>query len=261
MLFVTQVQNNNKEDACSKVLKAWKEPQNKVFVFKAIEEIDDVQGFYEAMFPFLGKPELYAEDAKISSRDNQRTDKVWMEVRYDPSVQNAYRHSSNAQPLHTDGSYIPSFPSTLMCCVANTSDGGETVFIDSEVIAKHLQLTNPNLFESLTTTEIPHMRSGDSRTEKPLYQVDNKWFVNWNYYCVSDDISKEKKYLVEEFQNYLLNLKKTDVSSQILEVKLDPGDGVIWKDDLVLHGRNGFNATKESERFIWKCAISVGDIT
>jgi hypothetical protein len=33
---------------------------------------------------------------------------------------------------------------------------------------------------------------------------------------------------------------------------------VLWKDDELLHGRNGFKATQTSERFIWKCAFDVG---
>ena len=32
------------------------------------------------------------------------------------------------------------------------------------------------------------------------------------------------------------------------------GDALVWKDNEVLHGRNGFVASKVSDRFIWKCA-------
>jgi alpha-ketoglutarate-dependent taurine dioxygenase len=48
------------------------------------------------------------------------------------------------------------------------------------------------------------------------------------------------------------------IAEKTMAVKLNPGDAVTWKDRRVLHGRNGFQATRESERFLWKCAIDVG---
>jgi alpha-ketoglutarate-dependent taurine dioxygenase len=48
------------------------------------------------------------------------------------------------------------------------------------------------------------------------------------------------------------------VRTAIHEVKLRPGDAVVWKDERVLHGRNAFRATEASERFLWKCAVDVG---
>src|SRR3546814_11115164 len=82
-------------------------------------------------------PVAGVEDEILGSRDQQRTGEIWMEVRYDPQHPDAYRHSANAQPLHTDGSYIPSFPNaTLMACVANAGAGGETTFIDADDLVR-----------------------------------------------------------------------------------------------------------------------------
>jgi hypothetical protein len=62
--------------------------------------------------------------------------------------------------------------------------------------------------------------------------------------------------LAEDFHSYLAS--SPGVSKCTLPIKLGPGDGVLWKDDELLHGRNSFNATRTSERFIWKCAFDVG---
>jgi alpha-ketoglutarate-dependent taurine dioxygenase len=62
--------------------------------------------------------------------------------------------------------------------------------------------------------------------------------------------------LADRFFDYLATSPL--VRSHIQAVKLAPGDAVTWKDRRVLHGRNGFLATQESERFLWKCAIDVG---
>ncbi len=257
MLFETLITYENRRQACREFLDAWDGPEKKVFIFRSGEKIRDVREFYDVLISYLGKKKPLAEDARIGSRNKQRTGKVWTEVRYDPNIPNAYRHSSNAQPLHTDGSYIPNFPTTLLCCVANSDEGGETTFVDSELISNDLSINHPSLFKEVTTETIQHERSGDSRSEKPLYQKKGRWFVNWNYYCVKDDIPGYKKKIARNFQNYLLTSKS--IKMNILEVKLTPCDAVIWKDDEVLHGRNAFKATKVSERFIWKCAVAIGE--
>lgn len=255
MIFEVHLNEKNKIDACNSLLAAWKKQANKVFILRANQHIRDVKCFYEGLFPYLGKPQAFAEDATIGSRDQQRTDAIWMEVRYDPTIKNAYRHSSDAQPLHTDGSYIPNFPSTLMCCVANTDKGGETIFIDSEDVYQSLSVEEPVLLNHLMTEKIPHERSGDARSEYPLYQKNNQHYVNWNYYCVSNQLSAKQKSTVGKFQHFLLT--SAAIKQHIQAVKLRPGDAVVWKDDQVLHGRNAFSANQTSERFIWKCAIAI----
>ena len=93
----------NFQGSIEKLKEAWSDPANKVFVLKADQPIENVQKFYEGVFEFLGTPCPIAEDVNLGSRDSQRSGKIWFEVRYDPRHPDAYRHSANAQPLHTDG--------------------------------------------------------------------------------------------------------------------------------------------------------------
>ena len=110
----------NFQGSIEKLKEAWSDPANKVFVLKSDQPIEKVQDYYESIFKFLGTPCPIAEDVNLGSRESQRSGKIWFEVRYDPKHPDAYRHSANAQPLHSDGSYIPDFPnSTLLACVAN----------------------------------------------------------------------------------------------------------------------------------------------
>ena len=65
-----------------------------------------------------------------------------MEVRFDPQIKNAYRHSSSSQPLHTDGSYIKKYTnSTLMCCVKNNTRN-LTTFISGNDLFEILKKNN-----------------------------------------------------------------------------------------------------------------------
>ena len=245
------------EAVSDNIKRVWKEKEAKVFVLKADKVPSDVKVFYEKAFPHLGTPIPLAEDVNVGGRDNQRTGEIWFEVRYVPHHDDAYRHSANAQPLHTDGSYIPDFPSsTLLACVANAGEGGETTFIDSKDILAILQEEQPQLLEKLLSNKIPHARSGDFRNDEVIRVENDDVFVNWNYYCVDNNIDSTLRETVEEYQNFLLN--SVGIKEKTIGVKLQPGDAVFWKDNYVLHGRNSFIANQESERFIWKCAIDIG---
>jgi alpha-ketoglutarate-dependent taurine dioxygenase len=246
----------NFQGSIEKLKKAWRDPANKVFVLKSDQPIENVQEYYESIFKFLGTPCPIAEDVNLGSRESQRSGKIWFEVRYDPKHPDAYRHSANAQPLHTDGSYIPDFPtSTLLACVANAGEGGETTFIDSKMLLSIMQREMPNLLDFLLNTKVKHTRSGDTRLDEIIRIEEDDVFVNYNYYCVDKTNSKEVIDAIEEFQDYLL--KSPTIKESTIGVKLTPGDSVFWRDNYCLHGRNSFVANQESERFIWKCAIDV----
>src|SRR3546814_17246137 len=92
-----------------------------------------------------------------------------MEGRCEPQEPDDDRHSAKAQPLHTDGSYMPSFPNaTLMACVANAGEGGETTFIDADDLVACLEQEAPDLLDELESRTMPHARSGDRREEKVI---------------------------------------------------------------------------------------------
>jgi alpha-ketoglutarate-dependent taurine dioxygenase len=245
-------------EACKKLVSAWQnDPNSKVFVLRANQKLENVQSFYQSIFPSLGTPRSFAEDVGAGDRNNQRTGEIWMEVRYDPKFPDAYRHSSNAQPLHTDGSYIPVYPnSTLLACVVNAGVGGETTFLDLPDLVNILESEKPELLQQLRTVVVPHSRSGDSRISKILEGEGKDARIYWNYYCVSKDANSLAREVADKFHEFLGS--SDEVKRRTLPVKLGPGDGVLWKDDELLHGRNGFKATQTSERFIWKCAFDVG---
>lgn len=258
MLWECKFDLKNGQQACENLVSAWQnDPNAKVFVLRAKKRLENVQSHYESFFPSLGTPRSFAEDVTVGDRNNQRNGQIWMEVRYDPKFPDAYRHSSNAQPLHTDGSYIPGYPnSTLLACVVNAGVGGETTFLDLPDLITILETENPELLQQLRTVVVPHSRSGDSRITRILEGEGKAARIYWNYYCVAKDANTLAREVADKFHEFLGS--SAEVKRRTLAVKLGPGDGVLWKDDELLHGRNGFKATQTSERFIWKCAFDVG---
>lgn len=258
MLWERSISTIDAADVLADLRDAWTGSDAKVFVLRGVG-IDDPKTWYTDHFDQIGTPFALAEDVTAGDRDHQRTGQIWMEVRYDPAFTDAYRHSANAQPLHTDGSYVAAFPNaTLMACVANAGTGGETVFLHGEDLVTVLAAEDPDLLAALTAAPMPHARSGDSRSEPVIDMSGTTPLLNWNYYCVDRSLPADQLAIADRFFAFLE--QSPGIRDALLEVKLGPGDAVTWKDREVLHGRNGFLATQTSERFLWKCAIEVGQL-
>lgn len=242
------------QDCADAVRAAWTD--NKVIHLKGLRPEGDLRAFYGTFFAHVGHAERLAEDARINDRSAQRTGEIWFEVRYDPEVPDAYRHSANPQPLHTDGSYIPGFPNCgFLACQAMPAEGGATVFIDSVDLVEILRRKAPDLLDALERTPMPHARSGDRRVEPVVRYEDDEPLLNWNFYCVDDAAGSDAQALRARLFEFLAS--DDDVQDRIQRVKLSPGEAVLWKDDRTLHGRDGFDASTPSERFLWKAAVQI----
>lgn len=235
-------------------LRVW--PQSKVVHISGVAPSIDLRDFYSELFKRIGEPLPYAEDATLGDRESQRTGDIWMEVRYDPAIPDAYRHSSNPQPLHTDLSYIPVRGATgFLGCVAMPPEGGATTFIDAVDLVGALRAEAPDMLARLEDMVMPHARSGDRRVEKVIRYENGQPLLNWNYYCVSSEVSSDGQALREAFFEFLKG--SPGVASGLKRVKLAPGEAVLWKDEQVLHGRDGFDAERPSERFLWKSGLKI----
>lgn len=252
------------EAVAQKVLAA--HPRSKVIHIRGLKPEGDLRDYYWRFFEHVGKPLPLAEDATVGSREQQRTGDYWMEVRYDPAVPNAYRHSANAQPLHTDGSYTSPESVAIdrsdravgygfLGCVAMPANGGATTFIDAEDLVAIMQREAPDLLARLSAIEMPHARSGDRKVAKAIDLSGALPMVNWNYYCVDPQAGDQVQQLREEFFHFLET--NPAIASHLERVKMQPGDAVIWKDDYVLHGREAFDPERTSARFLWKTSFLV----
>jgi hypothetical protein len=80
---------------------------------------------------------------------------------------------------------------------------------------------DPSLLFQLASEKILHERSGDSRSEYPIRKEGDEILLNWNYFCVSQNISDKQRNLVERFQHYLLT--SALIKQHIQAVKLQCG--------------------------------------
>lgn len=228
---------------------------NKVVKLKLGYHIDDLRSFYNKITEGLGTPHNIAEDF---TQGGTQTGERWMEIRYDTDIpdMDAYRHSQNGQPLHTDESYITN-PCDIMVfyCVNKAINGGQTNFVDGIKLVERMKSIAPELLDKLSTTDVCYEKAGNKRTEKIIDLSNPKQpTFNYNYYCISPNESAEVKSLNAEFLSFL----ETHIKGSYIEhsVQLLPGESVYWWDHYVLHGRNPFEANKTDDRLIWKTGVT-----
>ncbi len=182
-----------------------------------------------------------------------RTGQKWIEVRYDAAIPDdaAYRFSKNAQPLHTDESYL-SEPAEVMFmhCLVQAPAGGETTFVDADVLWQQLQQHAPALAAQLLNRPVCFAKAGDSRTLPIIAQTPAGLRLNWNYHCVDPSETAENHALTQAFREFLLvHVAGTPAE---MAIQLAPGEAVAWWDDRVLHGRRAFQAVATNDRFLLK---------
>ena len=205
--------------------------------------------FYERLSDELGEWLPMDEDLATG----KKTGAKWIEVRYDPQFPLSYRHSATRQPLHTDGSYEQDAPHvSLFYCIKAAAIGGATVFFDSDDLIKALELHSKKLLASCHELPVTHTKGGDSKT-RPLIGHDAAGPVlTWNYFRVAET-SPAVAELRRDFHQFLE--EKVVQGGLCFPCELRPGDGVIFNDERLLHGRNSFIAQRAGDRHLLKCGL------
>ena len=140
----------------------------------------------------------------------------------------------------------------LFYCVSAAPEGGETVFVSGRALVEHLGSHNPSLLKQLTTINVRFQKASDFK-DRPIISLgeDGSVDLNYNYFCADPNQDERALALNQRFHHYIQELPEEIV----LPVALQPGEGVTWRDDLVLHGRNSFTATTTGDRWLWKTGI------
>lgn len=211
-----------------------------VHVLKQEEFTSD--DYFKKLAQSVGIPLLYNEDPITGKLIPNH----WSVIKFDPNNEkNAYKHSNKSQPLHTDYCYFPfEIYGSFLYCVNQAEFGGATTFIDIDAIVPILKAINPKLLEAVQQTKIHFGRKGNpiAYNEDYILTKDNEgWRISWNYYRVKDDIQHQT--LIEDFKDFLDTY--IEKSGELMELKLQPGEGVFWHDRRLLHGRNSFLGNRQ----------------
>jgi alpha-ketoglutarate-dependent taurine dioxygenase len=197
----------------------------------------------------------HAERATVDeeAETGRATGNIWSEVLFDPARRQTFRHSSSAQPLHTDGSYIAEPPPIVfLVCRQPAAAGGATLFLDGPDLIALLSRNDPAFTEQLTAEPVLFSKGG-SEVESPIISSAGS-YLRWNFYALSPQSTAKGRALAERFRSFLSEAK---TRALIRSVRLCPGEAVFFHDSRVLHGRESFSANSAGDRCLWKGGLSI----
>ncbi len=212
-----------------------------------------IQEFYTKLSDSIG--EIFNEDEDLLT--GERKDNRWIDISYDPAIQDRYRSSNTRQPLHTDDSYVELGEEKSLqffFCESRATFGGATIFYDLPELVVCLKLDGRvELLEKLMTTLVNFDKSGNKKVRRILDHDAYGYLANWNYYCIDQENTSKALALCEEFHDFLET--RIVESGLVMPVQLEKGDAVFFHDDRILHGRNAYFASSKGERCLIKGKI------
>lgn len=159
--------------------------------------------------------------------------------------------------FHMDLMYMNEPPGfQLLHCLQNSCDGGESLFVDGFYIARRLALTNPTAYRRLTQLRLNYEYNHQDHkynNQWPVFEVDPAApdrLLHINYsppfqgplHHSHQDAARLEPQLkaLREFSDLLEDERNT------FELKLNPGECVIFENRRVLHARRQFNTASGS---------------
>ncbi len=233
--FLKEIQYSETADFPAKMKEALL--QNKIVHLTGVPEETDFKAYYSSLVDSLGEIVNVDEDIKTgNSKSNER----WTDVRYDKNNDFTFRHANTRQPLHTDAAYVNfDLDVNFFFCMENAEVGGATTFFDSDDLIKVLEKYEPALYEKLKRVQVDFGKGDDQRKRRRIIDQDERGIkLNWNYFRVMPDNTREAIEMCEEFHKFLEN--KVVAGGLLTGVYLKPGEAAFFQDDRILHGRNSF---------------------
>ncbi len=214
---------------------------------------DSLRAYFDDLVEGMGVPIEAGEDYDQEGAPNGQR---WQEIRYVEEIPDmaAFRHSKNAQPLHTDESYVSTGAGLMMFyCQHAAPEGGATYFVSGRQLVSELEKDDPELLADLLSRPVRFAKAGDYK-DRPIIELDRDGNVdlNFNYYCADPEQDPMSLELNQRFLDYVDS--RLDPKHFAL-AQMKPGQAAAWRDNRVLHGRRSFSATKTNERLIYKTGI------
>ena len=185
------------------------------------------------------------------------------EVQSKPNPNNL-AYTSVALPPHTDlpnQELPPGFQ--FLHCIANEAQGGGSTFSDGLAISMDLHLDDKEAFEILSTTSIPfrfHDENVDIKSRKHVITLTMDGEINeicFNAH-IADFLDIEPLQMKPYYRAYQKFMKMTRSKDYLLNIRLSPGQMVVFDNRRILHGREAFDPTT-GFRHLQGCYVDRGE--
>jgi len=161
-------------------------------------------------------------------------------------------YTAIALPLHTDLANQEVPPGyQFLHCLANSSTGGESTFVDGLRVLEQMREENPDAFRLLSTHAIPfrfHDEEHDIRQHHPVINLDsfgNIIELKYNAH-LADIFDLPEAVMYDYYVAYRDLMARLQDPAFKIELRLEAGDMVVFDNRRVLHGRNAFDETSGS---------------
>ncbi len=161
---------------------------------------------------------------------------------------------------HTDATYSNDAPGLqLLLCCDYKAKGGESILVDGFKIAQNLKKNDKDLFDFLSSVEVPGKYIGDGvilEAKRPIFKLDNNELIQ-----VSFNNYDRTEFRLDELQTlkFYEGIKKINNLINKPEYQwrhvLNPGQLLIFNNWRILHGRSSF----KGKRKMAGCYINMED--
>lgn len=205
------------------------------FGFALLENVPNEHDEVERIGPLLGsiEPTVYGRIEDVKSVPNPKL----------------FGNSSRPLTIHVDMPYVYSPPDIgIFHCLANANNGeGESILVDGFRLAEQLRQEDPASFDLLTLVPQKYERIHKSEShwecEAPIIQL-NYWgeFVAFRYADRTVAPLDVPRALIRPFYKAFRHLAEISRRPEFeARFQLQTGQGLIYDNHRILHGRAGFN--------------------
>ncbi|KAJ5475150.1 hypothetical protein N7539_008216 [Penicillium diatomitis] len=200
--------------------------------------------------------------AKIATRmgplRNTFYGETW-DVKTVPQAKNV-AYTNQFLGFHMDLMYMNEPPGyQLLHCLENSCDGGESLFADAFRAARIMEVEFPTEFKALCRRHLGYEYNHEEHkyhNTRPVFQLDPKTkelrYVNYSppFQSALPEYEGKKGSGIHGYAELkrALNhfLKVMEGNSSVFQLKLNPGECVIFNNRRVVHARNQFNTSSGS---------------
>ncbi len=151
---------------------------------------------------------------------------------------------------HTDATYMVDCPQTqLFCCLERTGTGGESILVDGLAIAEYLKANEPEVYTILRHTNVPgrYLEPGvHLRANRPSIVTDADGaltHLSFNNYDRAPFRLSEPE-MSRWYEAYMLLHSMVIDQSRWFQVRLEPGDALLFDNRRLLHGRVAYTGRR-----------------
>ncbi len=173
---------------------------------------------------------------------------VTFEVRSEPNPINL-AYTALALPLHTDLPNQETPPGyQFLHCLANDTQGGESVFADGLKVLEDMREQAPEHFELLATVAIPfrfHDETHDIQHHHPMINLDHQGnIVELKYNAhIASVFDLPEAVMHDYYLAYRDLMGRMRQAKYRMQYRLKAGEMVVFDNRRVLHGRTEFEPT------------------